>query len=182
MKTLTITLLTAFTTLTFAQDFNAAQTLMIEYEPFYFLEQPCPDSVSDALRAARCGLTETIDPVTFQEQFNEGWQQNTTDYSVVLPWQFEGSTVLAVFPQPRERKGLLLHFQWRLYGNRQPTVTKPYCSMKLPFHPRELIWVSVLLFAVYVFRWQIFLVLLVWIAGVMLFRWAIGVIGYFESD
>jgi hypothetical protein len=110
MKTLPITLLTLLAAITFAQDFNTAQTRMIEYEPFYFMEQPCPDAVTNALRAARCGLTETIDPVTFQEQFNAGWQQNTTEYSVVLPWSVEGTSVLAVFQRNTNNRQLAVIF------------------------------------------------------------------------
>jgi hypothetical protein len=43
----------------------------------------------------------------------------------------------------------------------------------MTFHPRDLIWISVLIFAIYVFRWQVFLVFPVWLAGVWLWRWAI---------
>jgi hypothetical protein len=110
MKPLIITLLAALSTLTFAQDFNAAVNSMIAYEDFYFLEQACPNAVSDALRAARCGLVETIDPQVFREQFDTAWQQNTTEYSVVLPWQVEGSSILAVWQHTSNRRQVAVIF------------------------------------------------------------------------
>jgi hypothetical protein len=70
---------------------------LLEHESVTLFEQPCPEAIYDTLRAARCGFTVTIDPVEFQQQFNAGWQQNTIDYTVVLPWQVASSSVLTIF-------------------------------------------------------------------------------------